>query len=297
MLSILIPTHNFPIYDLVESLYKQCEENQIIFEIITLDDGSKSEYNGTNEKINSLPNCSFFALEKNLGHSAIRNKLVSKSRYENLLFIDGDSKIITSNYILTYLNELNTADIIFGGRVHPENCPKEDCILRWRYGRLVEDKTANKRKLNSYKTLMFNNTIFKKSKFENFQFDESLKQYGHEDTLLAYQISKTNLTVKHIDNPIQHNDIDTNTMFLVKTRKGLENLLKLYESRKINSDFIAILKLYHSIRKLHLKVIIQFIYNIFHKKIIHNLESSNPSLFLFNVYKIGYLCSTKTRNK
>lgn len=297
MLSILIPTHNFPIYDLVKSLHKQCEENQIIFEIITLDDGSKSEYNSTNEKINSLSNCSFFALEKNVGHSAIRNKLVSKSRHENLLFIDGDSKIITSNYILTYLNELNTADVIFGGRVHPENYPNENCILRWRYGRLVEDKTANKRKLNSYKTLMFNNTIFKKSKFENLQFDESLKQYGHEDTLLAYQISKTNLIVKHIDNPIQHNDIDTNTMFLVKTRKGLENLLKLYESRKINSDFIAILKLYHSIRKLHLKVIIQFIYNIFHKKIIHNLESSNPSLFLFNVYKIGYLCSAKSRNK
>ncbi len=297
MLSILIPTHNFPIYDLVESLHKQCEENQIIFEIITFDDGSKSEYNGINEKINSLPNCSFFALEKNVGHSAIRNKLVSKSRYENLLFIDGDSKIITSNYILTYLNELNTADVIFGGRVHPENYPNKNCILRWRYGRLVEDKTANKRKLNSYKTLMFNNTIFKKSKFENLQFDESLKQYGHEDTLLAYQISKTNLTVKHIDNPIQHNDIDTNTMFLVKTRKGLENLLKLYESRKINSDFIAILKLYHSIRKLHLKAIFQFTHKICHKKIIHNLESSNPSLFLFNVYKIGYLCSAKSRNK
>ena len=47
MLSILIPTYNYDITHLVYELHKQASEAEIDFEIICLDDGSKSEINSS----------------------------------------------------------------------------------------------------------------------------------------------------------------------------------------------------------------------------------------------------------
>lgn len=293
MLSILIPTYNYPIYDLVHELHRQCIEAPIVFEIRTIDDGSKSEHNVVNQKINELSNCTFVALDENIGHSAIRNTLVRKSNYEHLLFIDGDSKVIDNHYIKNYLSELDINDIVHGGRVHPEKCPDDSKKLRWSYGKFVEDKSAEKRKHSFYKTILFNNTYFRKSKFETLRFDETLKQYGHEDTLLAFQISKTNFKVKHIDNPIEHGDIDTSEAFLVKTKKSLENLLQLNQDKKIDPKFISILNLFQNIEKYKLTFFFALYFKIFKGKMVSNLISARPSLFLFNVYRIGYLCYIK----
>lgn len=293
MLSILIPTYNYPIFDLVYALYSQCIRENIAFEILTLDDGSNSEHNVINEKINDFKNCFFSALDTNSGHSAIRNTLVSNSKYENLLFIDGDSNIVNSNYIKNYLEQIENYDVLFGGRIHPKNCPADEKKLRWSYGKFVEDKSSEIRNQQFYKTIMFNNAYFRKSKFETLKFDETLKQYGHEDTLLAYQISKTNFKVKHIDNPVEHGDIDSSEAFLVKTKKSLENLLKLHQDKKIDPKFISILNLFHNIEKFKLTFFFALYFKIFKNKMVSNLISARPSLFVFNFYRISYLCYSK----
>ena len=73
MLSILITIYNYNLYPLVTELYKQCNSCNIDFEILTQDDASKSDLNVENERINSLPNCSFFVLEKNVGYRENKN--------------------------------------------------------------------------------------------------------------------------------------------------------------------------------------------------------------------------------
>lgn len=293
MLSILIPTYNYNVYNLVLELHKQCMELGIIFEIIVIDDGSNSRTNEANNQINLLKNSIFIPLDKNIGLSSNRNLLASNTNYENLLFIDGDSVIINPNYIKNYLITLEDFDVIYGGRIHPVSVNASKQKLRWKYGRMVEDKTALQRNSALYKTLMFNNTLIKKSRFNEIKFDSNLTKYGHEDTLFAYEVSLLKFKVKHIDNAIEHGDIDESKVFISKIKNGLDNLISIDLSNKIDPDFVKILKLYHFLKKYNLSFVLNGFYKLFNKIIHQQLVSKNPSLFLFNLYRIGYVCSLK----
>jgi len=293
MLSILIPTYSYNVYDLVLELHRQCLELNITFEIIVIDDGSKSKVNNQNDRINLLENCVFICLKENIGLSSNRNLLTSKAIFENLLFIDGDSIIINANYIIDYINIIKENDIIYGGRVHPKTVHNSKQKLRWKYGKFVEDKTALQRNLAIYKTLMFNNTLIKKSCFNAIKFDSNLTKYGHEDTLFAYQVSLHNLKVKHIENPIEHGDIDESPIFISKIKNGLDNIISIEKSNRIDLKFVKILQLHHFLKKIKLDFVVASFYILFNKTMHWQLTSNNPSLFLFHLYRIGYICSLK----
>lgn len=293
MLSILIPTYNYDVYPLVLEIHRQCLNLNIIFEIIVIDDGSNSKTNQGNSRINLLENGSFISLNKNIGLSSNRNLLASNAKYSNLLFIDGDSIIINPNYIKDYIDALEDVDIVYGGRVHPKTVSSSKQKLRCKYGRLVEDKTALQRNLAVYKTLIFNNTLIKKERFNDIKFDSNLTKYGHEDTLFAYQVCLLNFKVKHIDNPIEHGDIDESIVFISKIKNGLDNLISLDQSNKIDPNFVKILNLYHFLKKYKLNFIVAFFYELFNTIIYKQLTSKNPSLFLFDAYRISYICSLK----
>ena len=295
MLSILIPTYNYCIFPLVNALQKQCEENNFTYEIIGIDDGSKSVLNLENDSINLLENCVFISLSENIGLSENRNLLAAKAKYSNLLFLDGDSIIIASNYIKNYLNNIETNDIVYGGRVHPKRITSSKQKLRWKYGRNIEDKTSNQRNSSVYKTLMFNNTVIKKSCFDQIKFDSNLKKYGHEDTLFAYQVSLLNLKVLHIENAIEHGAIDESAVFISKVKNSLNNLILLDKENKIKPSFIKMLSLYHVLKDYKLQYFVAYFFNVSNKILYKQLVSKNPSLFLFNLYRLGYFCSISSK--
>lgn len=292
MLSILIPVYNYNITNLVNDIHNQVTQAKIEFEIICIDDASKSSLNKNNKKISSLKNTTFFSNKKNLGYSSNRNFLASISKFDTLIFIDGDSIIIDKVFINKYLNAISKkTDIIYGGRVHPYSIKNLNKKLRWKYGKFVEDKSASIRSKKKYSTLMFNNTLIKKSAFDSIKFDPCTNKYGHDDTLFAYQASLIKLKVVHIENAVMHADIDKNSTFIKKTETALNNLLYLYDSNKIPSNFVKILKLYKVLSKLKIRSTISFFFKAFKPLLKKQLTSSNPSLFLFNIYKIGFLSS------
>ncbi|MBP4141578.1 glycosyltransferase [Flavobacterium sp. P4023] len=297
MLSILIPIYNYNVYPLVQELHKQCLECGIIFEILCQDDASNSPLNQINEAVNSLTNSSFVALKKNIAHRENRNSLAAKAKYDYLLFIDGDSIIISPNYIQIYISNLCNFEVIYGGRIHPKKCPSENQKLRWKYGRFTEDKIAINRSKKPYQSILFNNTIIKKSCFDKVKFDSDLKKYGHDDTQLSYQLSLLKISVLHIDNPIKHGAIDTNLEYIIKTKESLENLLLLYDDQKIDRDFVRLIKLYVFIEKTKVKFIITKTYSVFSKFILKNLIGENPNLLVFNIFRIGYLCSISSKKQ
>jgi hypothetical protein len=299
MLSILIPIYNYNAYPLVLELHKQCLECGIDFEILCQDDASNSELNLENEKINSLSNCYFTELKINIAHRQNRNFLANKAQYENLLFIDGDSIIIRNNYILSYISCLTNFDIVYGGRLHPELCPSNNQKLRWKYGKFIEDKTVEKRNLAPFQSLLFNNTVIKKDCFDKVKFDSHLTKYGHDDTQLSCQLNQLNLKLKHIDNPVEHGDIDSNVAYIKKSKSSLENLIVLFEDGKINKDFSRLISLLLVLNSFNLTFLISKFYNKIEDSLIKNLESDNPNLLFYNVFRIGYLCkvsSEKTTN-
>ena len=291
MLSVLVPIYNYNAYPLVEELHKQCIELGIVFEILCQDDASKSALNINNEKINSLSNCNFISLEKNVAHRQNRNLLAKRAKYEYLLFLDGDSIVINSHYIKNYINNLKEYDVIYGGRLHPENYPSNQQILRWKYGKFIEDKLAKDRLKKPYKCLLFNNTIIKKECFNKVKFDTEITLYGHDDTQLSYQLSLIPSKIHHIDNQIKHGDIDSNEVYINKTKNSIKSLLVLYASKKIDYRYVSLLKLYVFLKTTKLHLIALLFYKIFKNTMTKNLVSNNPSLIVFNLFRISYMCS------
>ena len=296
MLSILIPVYNYNVYPLVSELYKQCLDCGITFEILCQDDASKSSLNVFNENVNALSNCSFVSLKENLAHRENRNSLAEQAKFDYLLFIDGDSIIIHEHYIKKYIDNLQDFDIVYGGRLHPEKCPSDNQKLRWKYGRFIEDKSSENRKKKPYQSVLFNNTIIKKDCFKKVKFDKDTKKYGHDDTLLSYQLSLLQVKINHIENPVEHGDIDTNLVYLNKTKESLENLILLYKENKITIEFVRLLQLYHFLKKTKSAFIISKIHTLFEKYLVQNLTGHNPNLVLFNWFRVGYLCSINQKN-
>ena len=107
MLSILIPTYNYNVTRLVKEIHKQLLETKIKFEIICLDDGSKSHLNNKNKDINLLSNVNFSELDINIGRSAIRNLLAEKANYKWLLFLDADVIPKSKNFISDYISHIS----------------------------------------------------------------------------------------------------------------------------------------------------------------------------------------------
>ena len=123
-------------------------------------------------------------------------------------------------------------------------------------------------------------------------FDETIKGYGHEDTVFGIQLQRLGVEVKHIDNPVVHVGIEDNATFLLKTQKALGNLYALYAPGNYPEllEVSKILSLYRQIEKLHGVKFVAGIGRFVEKAMRRNLLSSAPSLRVFDLYKLLYLC-------
>lgn len=290
MLSILITIYNYNLYPLVQELHKQCETCNIEYEILTQDDASNSIHNLENEKINNLTNCRFFVLPENVGYRENKNILVQKSKHDLLLILDGDCRITNSNFIKDYLNSLSNFDAVYGGRIHPEKAPSPQQLLRWKYGKFMEDQTVENRLKNPYRSFLFNNTLIRKATFNTIKFDSSFKKYGHDDTLFSFELKKISAKLHHINNPVIHDDIDTNIVFYNKMKGSLENLHYLYTNKMIAKDHSKMISFVAKLKRFYLTQPISMVYSILKKPTAQNLTGNNPSLFVFNTYRLGYFC-------
>jgi hypothetical protein len=288
MLSILITIYNYNLLPLVEEIHRECMEVGIVFEILTQDDASNSIHNIKNREINKLTNCSYCSMEENVGYRENKNILVSKSNYDNLLILDGDCKLPHANFIKNYKDEMGDYEVIYGGRIHAQNPPSAKQLLRWKYGKFMEDQTVAQRKKNPYGATLFNNTLIKKEIFNLIKFDSSFKKYGNDDTLFSFELQKQNVQIKHIYNPVQHDDIDTNVIYLEKTKHSLENLKILYQKEFIAQDYSKMLRLTSKLHRFKLTYPLSMFYTIFGQLVENNLKGNNPSLFVFNVFRLSF---------
>lgn len=289
MISILIPIYNFDASSLLVELNRQSKLVDEEIEIIVFDDHSCKYIEENKIQAKNL-NISYCYLSKNIGRSRIRNTMSKAATQEFLLFLDGDVFPKCKQFIQVYINHITSnTEVIYGGRLH-EKKEKFKHRLRWKYGYFKEDKTIKERQKEPYLSLITNNLLIKKSVFENIYFDESLANYGHEDTLFAFELKKAKATITHIENPVIHKDIDDNLCFLNKTEMALENLKIIYTSNKIPPEEIQLLKTYEVLKKLKLKNIFTKVFLHFESHIKNRLSSKHNSVLLFNIYKLGYFC-------
>lgn len=300
MLSINIPVYNIEVVRLVKQLVLQAEALKIQYEIRVYDDGSDDIFKSINKNLVEIPNVVYFELDKNLGRSAIRNKMGVESAYDLLLFMDADSKVVNNDYLHKYIEHFKTGTVLCGGRSYSPIKPRDvEKIFHWTYGKQREAISASKRMRNKGVFFMSNNFILEKGTFEHVHFREEIQKYGHEDTLFGYDLFCKGYSIVHIDNPLEHTGIENSSVFLKKSKLALDNLKLIEENLLLgDSDFrenVNFLRKYYKITHwFPAGLVISFFVKYSHK-VEQNLQGKSPSLFLFDLYKVGYFTLIKNR--
>ena len=295
-ISLLVPVLDYDIIALVYSMKNAMGKVPEFYEILIGDDGSSAEYH---EKYLSLEtdNVKVITSEKNIGRAAIRNKLALEAKGDFLLFIDADVMVpgTAEAYILKWLPFVNISRVICGGTLYHESAPGDpDKLLRWKYGKWREQKSAAERNKHPHSGFSTFNVLIEKSVFSKIRFNEELKQYGHEDTLLGYQLKKAGIGILHIDNGLIHEGLESNRDFLNKTKLGIENLSKLYDKVTDNKSFsetVLILKIYNKLKYFGVTRILAAIFIRYRDRMEIRLDSSDISLLLFGFYKMSMFCT------
>jgi len=294
MISICIPVYNIEVLPLVKELLQLDPNENSGIEIIVGDDSSDVEYKKLNDGIHALEGVSYYEKEENIGRSAIRNFLASKATNEYLLFIDADSAIANDQFLKLYSEEIKNSEVICGGTIYDKKPTNGDLMLRYIYGINREVRSISERKQFPYRSFSAQNFCIKRSLFLEQPFDEQIKSYGHEDTLLGLSLKKKGIKISHIENPLIHTGLEPALTFISKTNTGLENLILLVKRRpelKEMTEEIKVLRYYYKLERLKLRGVFASFFRMFKQQLLNDLSSSNPSLFYFDIYKLGYLCA------
>jgi hypothetical protein len=285
MLSILVPIYNQDVRSLVHTLAKQCTREKINYQILCFDDGSSEKYRTINRELGFMINVNYTEMTENLGRSKIRNWLGRAAYFDYLLFLDGDSVVKSRSFIKTYIEHAKPDLVLYGGRTYTKKMPAaKKKRLHWKYGSSREALPAKMRNKDAYLNFQSNNFLIPQRIFNSKGFDEGMIGYGYEDLIYAIELKHMCIRILHIDNPVLHDGLENNDEFLRKTENALKNLAVLYKKNIHPTTRLII-----TYEKLESFGITNRVYNFIsgrEKRIKDNLLSENPSVRMFNIWKL-----------
>jgi glycosyltransferase involved in cell wall biosynthesis len=291
MLSILIPVYNYEAFPLVSEVHAQATKAGIPFEILCFDDASPQRYI-TNEQINTLEHARYQILETNIGRSKIRNLLAQNAQFDWLLFLDADVLPKNKRLVLSYLPYIDAEPkVVNGGILYQKIRPDKRRVFRWLYGTKREALSYKKRRRNPYLALLTLNFMIHKSVFSKVTFNEEIPNLRHEDTLFSYDLMLAKVPVVHIKNPVFHLGIDVFETAIRKENESLIALKFLIDHELVTPGYLRISKLFNRIKKLKLVGLLAAFHQSTKTLLLMNLSGKYPSLRIFDLYRIGYLCN------
>ncbi len=287
MISVLIPIFNFNVCPLVAELQQQCRECGVPFEIRCYDDGSTAYYKEINRSLNYLEGVCYREMPENKGRAAIRNALAADALFDALLFLDNDGLPENGHFIRNYIETFDNKSVLYGGRSYQLEPPSDlDLLLHWKYGIKREVLAAAKRRNNPYHGFQTNNFMIPATLLRAITFNETLKNYGHEDTLFGGELLKSGVPIIHIDNPYRHIGLEKTAIFLEKQQQALKNLAFLHQSPMIIRT--KLLSFYSFLSNWKLISLTYLIWKLFKPLLLYNLQSPTPRLIFFDFYRLGW---------
>ena len=289
MISVCIPVYNYDIGDLIKSLRTQAQQVVPLVEILVIDDGSAPDYREINRKYRQFAD-RFIELPGNTGRAAIRNSFTEYAQFDHLLILDCDVLPASDRFLEEYLRSTD-ADIVNGGREYAAEVPSREYILRWKYGNKVESRTAGQRKRHPYRSFQTSNFMVRKSVLQQFPFEDSIKSYGHEDTLFGYHLMKAGVKILHIDNPVINVHLENNETYLKHTEEALKNLADLSALRGFET-YVFLSRFYRKLEKRKMLWILR----VFPRRLVRKiLEKGYGPVAFFQLYKLIYYAHLKRR--
>jgi glycosyltransferase involved in cell wall biosynthesis len=293
MLSICVPVYNFDVRQLAGQLSEQAKKAGIPVEILVFDDNSEADIKKINREISSTPSLKYLELPENIGRAVIRNRLAKTAKYPYLLYLDADSLVPDDNFIKSYLNNIYNAKIICGGTIYHKEPPENEKLLRWVYGFQREELTPEQRQKKGF-SITTNNFLVSRDVMLQFPFRESIREYGHEDTVFGYDLFKAGINIMHIENPVIHSGLESSPDYLEKTRKAIQNLLSVSQNLVPDRDFMnhsGLLRLRKKVKRTGLLKLTGWLFRKTQHQFEKHLTGPSPKLWVFDLYKAGFLCS------
>ncbi len=285
-LSVLIPAYNCDPNHLVQQLLEQLPGDA---EIIVGDDCSVEAI----QLSTSDGRVHVYRPEHNLGRAAIRNRLAEEAKGESLLFIDADAEVRRKNFIADYIAASGEACVVCGGTGNLPQCPQAEARLRYDYEVAAERRlTLSYRQRHPYAQFTTFNFLISRSLFLQIRFDESICDYGHEDTQFGLELKKRGISILHIDNKLTHLGIEDAVHYIQKTETALWTLatMSIEQQQNVRVSTLAL-----RLKRLHLLDMTCFFFRISRSLLLKNLLGKHPSQMLFALYKLGfYSCQVQT---
>jgi len=290
MIAVCIPVFNRNITALATALSSQMTALNREGEILIMDDGSDASWQVINESIANLPFIRYVPGTKNHGRIRIRQLLAQNARFNWLVFLDGDSVLLSARFLQNYFEQVaDTPCVVPGGRIYSKT-PPPDCAYRlhWKFGTVREAPNTPERNRKPYLGFMSNNFLVHKCIFDQLQFHDSFTGYGHEDTWIGMQLETLQVPVKYIDNAVEHDGVEATAVFLTKTANALQNLSRLQKLAPVPQlkEHVRLYAFYHTLKTYRLLWLPRLLQTLMGRYMLRNLHSCNPSLFLFDVYRL-----------
>lgn len=246
MISVLIPVYNINLHPLVSELQPQLADAGVDYEIIIEDDASSDwTIRHHNSLLGEMEHITYIEHAENLGRSKTRNHLADTAKYPYLLFIDCDARMKSITFIADYLKHIESLpdkSVPFatsGGLAYRLTRIQKGQRLRYKYGIYREVRSAFLRNRNPYQNFTPFNLLISKSVFDTCRFDETLTDYGYEDTFFGMALEEQHIPVNHINNELYHEGLDNNDLFRLKIEASVRNLDKLNRNGKVDDRFRA----------------------------------------------------------
>jgi len=301
MISVCVPVFNVDTRKLARQLADQAGAVEERVEVLFFDDFSDEKFRKLNRQIAEINGVIYREMEQNYGRAAIRNLMGKSASCPWLLFLDGDSLIDRPDFLNNYIQAASSAHVVCGGTIYSPVPPEDkSSLLRWIYGSKREQLTAGQRTSGNKFAITANNFLIKKEVFLQHGFRETITGYGHEDTVLGYDLCKAGIPVSQIDNPVIHTGLETSPEYLLKTKKALDNLW--FISREVITDpqfkqESGLLRWRLKFKRLGVLGLSGKLFRWVEPLFIRNLTGSHPRLLIFDLYRIGYLCQVSRANR
>ncbi|MGB3592049.1 MAG: glycosyltransferase family 2 protein [Nonlabens sp.] len=288
MISVCIPVYNYSVTSLVSEVLNQFKTVSGNFELLVYDDCSTDEkLIKENGSLGGKPNITYKVLKKNIGRSKIRNLLMQDARYNYVLFLDADVSIYDSQFLSHYVNSIKqTPAVVSGGITYQVMTPQKEFKLRWSYGKKREALKAKLRQQQPHLRLLTLNFLISKKCLNDIRFNENVPNLRHEDTLFAYDLKINDISVLHIDNPVRHEGLEENEVYLQKELTSSRMLAYFMHSGLLNKNFVTLSKKAEILNRFNLITPLKIIFRLFKRQIHKNLTSSVPIIKLFDLYRL-----------
>lgn len=239
-LSVIIPVYNTEPQILKRCLNSILELDEVDYEIILIDDGSKIENSIEYKKIIKNVNKIKYIYTKNNGVSSARNLGIRESSGKYLMFVDSDDCIIPNNLKLNYLNKNKDIFIFDKIYVKKDNSKNNYIEFELKEGNveknyLMKEFIAHDKFHTTWGKLICKDFLIKNEIF----FDSNLIQ--GEDAIFNLNMLMASPSIYYIDVPIYEYYYD------IKTSNGrwnkyademTENIIFLYKKKRECIDYI-----------------------------------------------------------